>query len=120
MMLNREKSVWHTDKHALGNAAEFVHKEGLIFLAAYMLKDSIRCRYMESVVFKWQRDIWLNLDIANEGKGLLELSTSAQSTGRNIFFYARSSAPTRLHCHLQHQTLRHPKFDLTATDVCAS
>ena len=71
MMLNREKFVWHTDKHALGNAAELVHKEGLIFLAAHMLKDSIRCRYMESVVVKWQRDIWLNLDIANEGKGLL-------------------------------------------------
>ena len=77
MMLNREKSIWHTDKHAPGNAAEFVHKEGLIFSAAYMLKDSIRGRYIEVVVVKWQPDIWLNLDIANEGKGFLELSTSA-------------------------------------------
>ena len=71
MMLNREKFVWHTDKHALGNAAEFVHKEGLIFLAAF---DVAIWKVSSS---KWQRDIWLNLDIANEGKGLLELSTSA-------------------------------------------
>ena len=77
MMLNREKPVWYANKHALSNAAKFVHKEGLIFEAAYMFKDSIRCRYIKGIVVKWQTDIWLNLDIANKGEGLLELNTSA-------------------------------------------
>lgn len=50
-----------------------------------MLKDSIRCRYIKCVVVKGQSDIWLNLDIPNEGKRLLELNTSAQSTCSDIF-----------------------------------
>ena len=77
MMFNREKPVWHANKHAPGNAAKLMQKEGLIFKAADMFKDSIRCGYVKGVVVKRQSDIWLNLDIANEGKGLLELNTSA-------------------------------------------
>ncbi len=77
MMLNREEPIWYANKHAPSNAAKFVHKEGLIFEAAYMFKDSIRCRYIKGIVVKWQTDIWLNLDIANKGEGLLELNTSA-------------------------------------------
>ena len=77
MMLNREKLVWYANKHAPSNAAKFVHKEGLIFEAAYMFKDSIRCRYIKGIVVKWQPDIWLNLGIANERKSLLKLYTSA-------------------------------------------
>ena len=77
MMLNGKKPVWYANKHAPSNPAKFVHKEGLIFEAAYMFKDSIRCRYLKGIVIKWQTNIRLNLDIANQGKGLLELNTSA-------------------------------------------
>jgi len=71
MMFNREKPVWYADKNAPSNAAKFLHKEGLIFKAAHMFKDSIRRRYIKGIVVKRQTDIWLDLDIANKGKGLL-------------------------------------------------
>ncbi len=77
MMLDRKKPIWHTNKYTPGNAAKFVHKKELIFQAAYMFKDGIRCRYIKCIVVKRQSNIWLNLHIPNEGKRLLELNTSA-------------------------------------------
>ena len=77
MMLNWKKPVWHDNKHTPGNTAKLVHKERLIFQAADMFQDSIRCRYIKGIVVKRQSDIWLDLGIANERKSLLKLNTSA-------------------------------------------
>ena len=85
MMLNWKKPVWHDNKHAPGNTAKLVHKERLIFQAADMFQDSIRCRDIKGIVGKRQSDIWLNLGIANERKSLLKLNSSAQSARSDIF-----------------------------------
>lgn len=84
-MLNGEKPVWHADKNTPGNAAKLVHKKGLIFQAAYMFKNCIRCRNIKCIIVKRQSDVWLNLDIPDERKCLPELNTSAQSARSDIF-----------------------------------